>query len=288
LGTDAALLTDPVATRTRRPRSTRGLSRAIASGIPGRALAAIYLSLLVLLPIAAVLSKAFTGGPRQLWDEITFSTSLHSLELSVSCSLVVVVVNAFAGTAIAWMLVRDRFRLNRITALFVDLPFALPTVIAGIILVTLYGSGNSLGIDVVYTRYAIVMAMCFVTLPFAVRSVQPVLASLDDEAEEAAASLGASAFTTFRRVTLPSLAPAILTGAGLGFARALGEYGSVALVSGDIPNKTLVASVNIFGLVDSDDLPAAAAVSLALFVLALVVLGVFSVLKRRIMPAEAS
>jgi sulfate transport system permease protein len=142
--------------------------------------------------------------------------------------------------------------------------------------------------NIAFSRVAVVVALAFVTLPFSVRSVQPVLASLDRETEEAAASLGASSWTTFRRVTLPALVPALITGAGLGFARALGEYGSVALVSGNIPLKTQVASVQIFGLIESDDLAGAAAESLALFVIALIVLAAFSLLRRRLLPKDAA
>jgi len=252
------------------------------------ALATTYLSLLVLLPIAAVLAKSFTGGPRQLWSEIWQPETRSAIGLSLVTSLAVVAVNAVAGTAVAWMLVRERFLLSPLVGAIVELPFALPTVIAGVTLVSLYGPHSPLHIDLAYTRLAIVVALCFVTLPFAVRSVQPVIAELDRESEEAAASLGARSWTTFRRVTLPSLAPAMLTGAGLGFARAVGEYGSVVLISGNLPFKTEAASVRIFGLIDSDDLPAAAAASMALFVVALVVISVFTLLRRRFLSPEVS
>ena len=255
--------------------------------MPGYGLATIYLSLLVLIPLATVLSHAFSGGISAMWSEITQPIAAHALTLSLACSGIVVVVNAVLGTAIAWLLVRDRFPLNRVLAFFVDLPFALPTIIAGLVLVVMYGATSPVGINIAFTRYAIVTALAFVTLPFSVRSVQPVLAALDREAEEAAASLGASPFTTFRRVTLPALLPAIFTGAGLTFARALGEFGSVSLVSGNIPGKTEVASVAIYGLVEDYDLPAAAAVSLALFVCALVVLTFFTILRRRVLPRDA-
>ncbi|MCU1494836.1 MAG: sulfate transporter, inner rane subunit CysT [Acidimicrobiaceae bacterium] len=257
-------------------------------GAPGPALAATYLSLLVLLPIAAILSKAFDGGVGAFWREVTQTETLAALKLTIITSLIVVAVNSVAGTAIAWLLVRDRrFALNKVIGALVDLPFALPTVVAGVVLLSIYGAGSPVGIDVAYTRAAIVVALAFVTLPFSVRSVQPVLAALDTDTEEAAASLGATPWTTFRRVTLPSLLPAILTGAGLGFARAVGEFGSVTLFSGNLPFKTEVAAVRIFGLIDSDSLPAAAAVSLALFIVSLVVLTLFSLLRRRLLPVEA-
>lgn len=255
--------------------------------VVGPGLAATYLSLLVLVPMAAVLSKAFTGGPSALWHEVTQPQVRAALELSTVSSLVVVAVNAFAGTAVAWLLVRDRFPPNRVLGALVDLPFALPTVVAGITLVSLYGPSSPFHLDLAYTRVAIVVALAFVTLPFSVRSVQPVLAALDRETEEAAASLGARPWTSFRRITLPSLAPAMLTGAGLGFARALGEYGSITIISGNIPMKTQVASVAIFGFIENDDLPAAAATALVLVLLALVVLLAFSLLRRRFIPEEA-
>ena len=198
------------------------------------------------------------------------------------------IVNTFAGTTIAWLLVREKFVLNPIIGGLVDLPFALPTVIAGLTLITVYGPGSPVGLNIVYTRWVLLIALAFVTLPFSVRSVQPVLEALDIEAEEAAASLGASGFMTFRKIILPSLMPAILTGAGLGFARAIGEFGSVVLVSGDLPFKTEVATVRIYGLIESDNLPAAAAISLVLFLVAIGVLAIFAALRRRFIPAEGA
>jgi len=254
----------------------------------GPTLAVTYLSILVLLPIAAVLSQAFTGGIGQMWDEIWQPETRAAIELSLVSSLVVVVVNLVAGTAVAWLLVRDRFPLNRVIGALVDLPFALPTVVAGITLISIYGSHSPLHLDIAYTRLAVLVALAFVTLPFAVRSVQPVLAELDRETEEAAASLGAGSWTIFRRVTLPALAPALLTGAGLGFARAVGEYGSVQLFSGNRPFSTEVASVHIFNLIQNYDYPAAAAASLALFTVALVVLGIFTWLRRHVLARESS
>jgi sulfate transport system permease protein len=241
----------------------------------------------VLLPIAAVLSRAFSGGLSAFWSEITDAETLAALRLSLVTSLIVVVVNSVAGVAIAWQLVRDRFVLNRIIGALVDLPFALPTVIAGLTLITVYGPGSPIGENFAFTRLAIVVALAFVTLPFSVRAVQPVLAALDAETEEAAASLGASGWTTFRRVILPSLMPAMLTGAGLGFARAIGEYGSVVLVSGNLPFRTEMASVRIFGLIESDNLPSAAAVAFVLFFTALIVLTIFGIAKRYYIRGDA-
>ena len=186
--------------------------------------------------------------------------------------MIVVVVNTFAGTAIAWVLVRDSFPGKRVLGYLIDLPFALPTVIAGLTLLSLYGPDSPIHLDIADTRLAVWVALAFVTLPFAVRSIQPVLEELDLDAEEAAASLGASSFTVFRRIVLPSLAPAMISGASLAFARALGEYGSLVLFTSGIPFKTMVASIRIFGLYEADDIQGAAAVSLVLLVLSLMIL----------------
>jgi sulfate transport system permease protein len=256
--------------------------------IPGPALGATYLSLLVLLPVAALFTKAFNGGLSAFWDAVSESETVAALKLTLVTSLLIVVVNSVAGTAIAWLLVRDeRFATNRLIGWLVDLPFAMPTIVAGVVLISVYGSGSPFHIDIAYTRAAVVVAIAFVTLPFSVRSVQPVLAALDLDTEEAAASLGATPWTSFWRVTLPSLLPAILTGAGLAFARACGEYGSVSLFSGNLPFKTEVASVRIFGLIESDAVPAAAAVSLVLFAMSLVVLAVFGFIRAKVLPVEA-
>jgi sulfate/thiosulfate transport system permease protein len=192
--------------------------------------------------------------------------SVSALELTLAAALLVAAINAVFGTLIAWVLVRDEFRGKRIVNALIDLPFALPTIVAGLTLLALWGQ------QVAYTRTAIVLALLFVTLPFVVRAVQPVLVELDTEMEEAAASLGAQPPTIFRRIVLPNLAPAIASGAALGFARAVGEFGSVVLVSGNIPFKTQVASVYIFGQIESDNTSGAAAVSVVLLVISLAVL----------------
>jgi len=176
------------------------------------------------------------------------------------------------GTLIAWVLVRDDFPGKRFFNSLIDLPFALPTIVAGLTLLALYGNDSPFGIDVSYTRTAIVLALLFVTLPFVIRSVQPVLIELDQEMEEAAASLGASNARIFRSIILPNLTPAIISGCALAFARALGEFGSLVLITGNIPFKTEVASVYIFGRIQSDNPTAAAAVSVLLLALAVLLL----------------
>jgi sulfate transport system permease protein len=181
-------------------------------------------------------------------------------------------VNAVAGTAIAWVLVRDRFPGRGLVDAVIDLPFALPTIVAGLTLLALYGPGRPFGIDVAFTRIGILFALLFVTLPFVVRAVQPVLLELDTEMEEAAASLGARSFAIFRRIVFPNLLPAILSGVALAFARAIGEFGAVVLISGNIPFKTEVSSVYIFQQVESDNAAGAAAVSVLLLAISLAVL----------------
>jgi sulfate transport system permease protein len=231
--------------------------------------ATVWLSLIVLIPLAAVAAKA-TQAP--FLDVVTSRTARSALILTVGISIAVAVINALAGLVVAWVLVRDRFPGRSVVNALVDLPFALPTIVAGLTLLVLYGNDSPIGISVAYTRWAILLALLFVTLPFVVRSVQPVLLELDKEVEEAAASLGASGWQTFRHVIAPNLYPAIFSGAALAFARAVGEFGSVVLISGNIPNKTQVASVLVFGLIESDDVPGAAAVSVVLLALSLAVL----------------
>jgi len=232
----------------------------------------VWLSVIVLIPLAAVVAKSTDGGLGAFWDAVTNRQAVASLRLTLTMSVVVAAINAAAGTLVAWVLVRDRFRGRGVINAFIDLPFALPTIVAGITLLALYGPNSPSGINVVGTRWAILMALLFVTLPFVVRSVQPVLMELDREMEEAAVSLGASSATVFRRIVLPNLVPAILSGAALAFARAVGEFGSVVLISGNIPFRTEVSSVFIFGRIESDAVASAAAVSVVLLLLSLVVL----------------
>jgi sulfate transport system permease protein len=255
--------------------------------IAGPSLSVTYLSLLVLLPIAAIISTAFAGGWGAFWRAISQPEAVAALKLTLFCSLGVAAFNSVAGLLIAWVLVRDEFRGKRVISAIIDLPFALPTIVAGLTLLSLYGPSSPFGINVADTRIGILLALAFVTLPFAVRSVQPVLAEFDREAEEAAASLGASPAVVLRRIILPSIAPAMLAGAGLAFARAVGEFGSVVLISGNLPFKTEVASSWIYSLSQSDELGAAAAVSVVLIVIALVVLLAIGVLRRRFDISEA-
>ncbi len=246
-----------------------------------------YLSIVVLIPIAAVVAASLEGGLDSFWREVTSPAAVAALKLTFVVSLLVVAVNAVAGTLIAWVLVRDEFRGKGIVNAVIDLPFALPTIVAGLTLLAIYGPKSPLGVNVSYSRTAIMLALLFVTLPFVVRSAQPVLLELDREMEQAAASLGARPATTFRRIILPNLMPAILSGAALSFGKAVGEFGSVVLISGNIPFDTEVASVHIFKAIESDDRAAAAAVSVVLLVLSLVVLIAADILERRMGKRDA-
>jgi sulfate transport system permease protein len=226
-------------------------------------------------------AASLEGGLAAFWDEVTAPAAVAALKLTFVASFLVVVVNAVFGTLIAWVLVRDEFRGKNVVNAIIDLPFALPTIVAGLVLLAVYGPKSPINLNLAYTRAAVVLALLFVTLPFVVRAVQPVLLELDREMEEAAASLGASQLTTFRRIVLPNLMPAILSGAALSFGKAVGEFGSVVLISGNIPFDTEVAAVNIFKSIESDDQAAAAAVSVVLLVLSLVVLFAADLLERR-------
>ncbi len=214
------------------------------------------------------------------WREISSKEAVAAIKLTLIASLIVALINAVFGTLVAWVLVRDEFRGKRIVNAVIDLPFALPTIVAGVVLLALYGKSSPVGIDVTFTRAAVGLALLFVTLPFVVRSVQPVLLELDLAMEEAAASLGARPGTILRRIVLPSLAPAILSGVALSFARAVGEFGSLVLITGNLPFKTEVGSVYIFNQIENDNVAAAAAVSVVLMFAAIAVLGLFALLSR--------
>jgi sulfate/thiosulfate transport system permease protein len=254
----------------------RRLGRPLGVGLVG-----LWLSVIVLLPLAALTVTSFEEGWSGFWDAVTEPAALASLRVTVGVSVVVALVNAVMGTLIAWVLVRDEFPGKRLVNALIDLPFALPTIVASIVLLSLYGPNSPLGIHLNATPPGLLVALAFVTLPFVVRSVQPVLIEADREVEEAAASLGASNWTTFRRIVLPTLAPAVISGTGLAFARAIGEYGSVVLIGGNIPRETQVASQYIQQQIEIDRPVNAAAVSVALLAIAFVTLFVLRVLAAR-------
>jgi len=257
LATDVAVLERPA-------RAPIRAGAPLATGV-----ALVYLSVIVLLPLAALAWSARGGS---FWQDATRPEAVAALKLTLGVSAACALVNAVFGTVIAWVLVRDRFRGKNLVDCVIDLPFALPTVVAGLTLLALYGPGGPFGIDVAFTRLGLLFALLFVTLPFVVRAVQPVLLELDTEMEEAAASLGARPLAIFRRIVFPNLLPAVLSGVALAFARAVGEFGAVILISGNIPFKTEVSSVYIFGQLQAGNESGAAAVSVVLLAISLGVL----------------
>ncbi len=256
----------------------RASGAALPSVAPGVAIT--YLSVIVLLPLAALLWQSKKGGVHAFWAAVTAPDAEAALKLTLGAALLVALINAVFGTLIAWVLVRDSFWGKNVVNSLIDLPFALPTVVAGLTLLTLYGPYSPVGLNITYTRRAVVVALLFETLPFVIRSVQPVLLEIDRDMEDAAASLGARGHTVFRRIVLPNLLPAILSGMALAFARAIGEYGSVALLSGNIPFSTEVASVHIYSQIESDYVTGAAAMSIVLLAISLAVLMSITGLQR--------
>jgi sulfate/thiosulfate transport system permease protein len=253
-------------------RLPRVRKRALGTPTLSSGLALGYLSVIVLVPLAALSVKGVEGGWHHFWQVAWNPESKAALELTVGLSFAVVAINAVTGVALAWTLVRDDFPGKALVNTLVDLPFALPTIVAGLTLLALYGPTGGVGVDVAYTRWGVLLALLFVTLPFVVRTVQPVLIELDREMEEAAASLGANRLTIFRRIVFPALLPALLSGVALAFARAIGEFGAVILISGNLPFKTEVASLYVFQRLNSGDDQGAAALAVLLLVISLGVL----------------
>jgi sulfate transport system permease protein len=244
-------------------------------GIAGGSLVVGYLSLIVLLPLAALAARA-----GNFENAVTNRQAVSALELTLVLALIVALINAVVGTMVAWVLVRDDFPGKSQINMLIDLPFALPTIVAGLVLLALYGPRGASGVNLAYTRAGVLLALRFVTLPFVVRTGQPVLLELDRDMEEAAASLGARSTAIFRRIVFPNLLPAILSGVALAFARAVGEFGAVVLISGNLPFKTEVASVYIFGRIQSQDAAGAAALSLVLIGISFGVLLVVGATRR--------
>ena len=239
-----------------------------------------YLSLIVLIPLAAVVWTGQGNGFDGFIRAVTTPEAASTLKLTIGASLLVAFINMLIGTLIAWLLVRDRLPGRSLFDALIDLPFALPTIVAGLALLTVYGPGSPIGLDLAYTRVAVVVALLFVTLPFVVRTVQPVLLELDTQMEEAAASLGARPATVFFRIILPNIAPAMAAGTALAFSRAVSEFGSTVLISGNLPFKTQVASVHIFNQLEGDNVTGAAAVSTVLLVVSLMMLVSLDLLQR--------
>jgi sulfate transport system permease protein len=257
------------------PSSASRRRTGLPTGSLGLGVATLWLSIIVLLPLAAVVARSFDNGLDGFWTAATSRQAMSALRFTVIVSLLAAAINAAMGTLLAWVLVRDRFRGKGIVNALIDLPFALPTIVAGLTLLALYGPTSPLGINIAFTQGAVLLALLFVTMPFVVRAVQPVLIELDREMEQAALSLGASNGRVFWRIILPNLVPALLSGAALAFARAVGEFGSVVLISGNVPFETQVSAVFAFKQIESDNPVGAAAVStVLLFISLLVLLGI--------------
>ena len=274
----AVLSQDTRAVGRGRPGVRSTLTRGSSLGL---GVARVWFSLLVLIPLAAIVATAGGEGWHGYVDTLTNPQTWAALKLTVGQSLLVTGVNVVVGTAIAWVLVRDRFWGKRLVEVVIDIPFALPTIVAGLVLQTLYGPTSPVGINFVGTRRGIVVALLFVTLPFVVRTVQPVLMSLETDVEEAAASLGAGPLVVFRRILLPTIGPAIASGSALAFARAMGEYGSVLLISGALDRRTVVASMQIYNDYQDGYVSAAAGLATVLLAISVVVLVVLDLAQRK-------
>ncbi|PSN12990.1 sulfate ABC transporter permease subunit CysT [filamentous cyanobacterium CCT1] len=248
----------------------------------------IYLTLFLFLPIAALMLKAVTLDPQQIWQIATDPVALSTYNITFVTALVAGIVNGFAGLAIAWVLVRYEFPAKRLLDAAIDLPFALPTAVAGLTLSTIYSTNGWIGgwlepfgIRVSFTRLGVLVAMIFISLPFVVRTVQPVLQDLEVEIEEAAWSMGASRWQTFWRVILPPLMPAILTGVAMGFSRAVGEYGSVVIIAGNIPFQDLIAPVLVIQRLEQFDYAGATVIGTVMLLISLAVLLVINLIQTR-------
>jgi sulfate transport system permease protein len=264
----------PPATPSRR-RPLHGKGTALGLGF-----VITFLSVIVLIPLGAVVWHSQDQGLGGFWHAITTPEATSTLRLTIGASVIVALVNLVMGTLIAWILVRDRLPGRAVFDTLIDLPFALPTIVAGLALLTVYGPNSPLHLNLAYARSGVVVALLFVTLPFVVRTVQPVLLELDREMEQAAASLGARPATIFKRIILPNIIPAMAAGTALAFARAMSEFGATVLISGNLPFKTQVASVHIYNQLESDNVTGAAAVSTVLLLVSLVVLIGLDALQR--------
>lgn len=238
-----------------------------------------YLTIMLLLPITAMLLKASSVSPAEFWQIATSPVALATYDITFTTSIITALINGVFGTLIAWILVRYSFPLKRIIDASIDLPFALPTSVAGLTLATVYSDNGwigslfaPMGIKISFTRLGVGIAMLFISLPFVVRTVQPVLMEMEKEAEEAAWSLGSNDWQTFSRVILPPLLPAILTGLALGFSRAVGEYGSTVIISSNIPFKDLIAPVLIFQRLEQYDYAGATVIGMVLLIISLLIL----------------
>jgi sulfate/thiosulfate transport system permease protein len=235
-----------------------------------------YLAFMLLLPIVALITKAITKNPLEFWELATSPTALSAYDVTFTTALIAALINGFFGTLIAWVLVRYQFPGRKLIDASIDLSFALPTAVAGLTLATVYSENGWIGsllkllrIQVAFSRLGVAVAMIFISLPFVVRTVQPVLAEMEQDIEEAAWCLGASNLQTFRQVILPSLLPSISTGVALGFSRAVGEYGSTVLIASNLPFKDLIAPVLIFQRLEQYDYVGATVIGVVLLAISL-------------------
>ncbi|WP_082959659.1 sulfate ABC transporter permease subunit CysT [Mycobacterium sp. E2462] len=241
----------------------------------------LWLSVIVLLPLSAIAWQAGGGGWQAFWLAITSHAAVESFRVTLTVSVVVTVFNVVFGLATAWVLVRDDFVGKGFIDAVIDLPFALPTIVTSLVMLALYGKNSPVGVHLQHTPPGVAMALAFVTLPLVVRAVQPVLLEVDREIEEAAASLGATGTKVFTSIVLPSLTPALLTGAGLAFSRCIGEFGSVVTIGGAVPGRTEVSSQWIRALIENDDRTGAAAISIVLLAISFSVLSLLRVVGGR-------
>lgn len=246
----------------------------------------VYLTIMLFVPAIALLLKASTLSPAEIWRIATSPIALSAYDVTFVTALVTAAINGVVGVIVAWVMVRYEFPFRRILDAAIDLPFALPTAVAGLTLATIYSDSGWIGsllapfgIKVSFTRLGVAVAMLFISLPFVVRTVQPVLRELEPELEEAAWSLGASQFQTFWRVLLPPLLPSILTGVALGFSRAVGEYGSVVIVAANVPFKDLIAPVLIFQRLEQYDYAGATVIGSVMLGASLVILLAINLLQ---------
>ena len=267
----------------RERRAATGAGRLTRASGVGLGVAMLWFSLLVLLPLSAVVAAATEGGWSAFWRAVTTPQTAAAIRLTVGMAFAVTVVNVVMGTLIAWVLVRDRFAGKRLLEVLIDIPFALPTIVAGLVLLSLYGPKSPLGVNLANTRPAVFLAFLFVTLPFVVRTVQPVLLELGSELEEAAHTLGASRLQTFWHVILPMLVPALITGGAQSFVRSLGEFGAVVMIAGNMPFQTEVSSLMIFVRLSEFDYPAAAAIASVVLLASLLLLFTLQVVQSRVL-----
>src|SRR5437868_10794469 len=254
--------------------ATRSLASRGMGKIGLRGAAIIYLAFMIALPLSAIVKNGFAGGLRVFWNDVLNPVAFAALKLTVISSVIVSLINALMGTLTAYVIVRYQFAGKRVLNSLIDMPFAIPTLVTGVMLVALYGPQGTLGawlmahgIQVIFATPGIVLALLVITYPFVIRSVQPVLIEAERSEEEAAYTIGASRWTTFIRVVFPTIAPAVISGSLLCFARALGEFGSIAVVAGNIPGRTLTAPVYVYGQIESHNERAASAMSLVLLAL---------------------